>query len=1218
MAATYISTSLSADRKKVIVWERDGDNRYHVEYDAVYDFFLQSLDGKYRSVTGEKLSRISFDNPYEFYETRKRYIEEDIKLYESDISPELKVLSDKYYGKEISSDLHITFYDIEVDYDPQKGHADTSNPYAPISSVALYHMHTDRSIVLAVPPKKGKWKNATVDDLPPELKEKSEIVICKNEKELLIKFFEEINDSDVVSGWNCLPVGSSVWGSNEIVRLQDVKCDSSLYDSRIKNVSPVSKKVPLVFKLANGLEITSSSDHRFPVVTCKPEAYTKFSGDIRSRHESGIMTAREILESSDSVFMKVVTRENNNSPCEQLSLHDCYLAGLLYTDGSLKDKNNLYGYTFYQSDRDFIEEIAESKFISGNRDNGYSTYIKPKSREFHELIYNPENIKSINLTALSRLSKEQFYHFLSGMLDGDGYIQSGVPTLCCYNPKDIKAISELLLWNGIFFTTTSTTIRLIDFDLSSLFLKKHSRWFDTNGLKIRDPQNNNIRNNSQQAKKTRFKKINSGEYLVRVKSVDVLEETVEMMDIETDTHYFISGGIRVHNCELFDNPYVYLRTYKVLGENATNLMNFENAEKDVRVTEVESYGKMEIAVRPVGRIWIDYMQMVKKFDANERSSYSLEAVALEELDDMEKLNFNKSLYRLYHEDFDKFIEYNIQDTAILKGLESGFKYMDLALQFSHMVTNHMQSVLGTVSTSDTAILNFCKFETPQRLCLPDANKDIEDQGKKFAGAFVLDPQIGLHEMIGSVDIKSLYPSAMRAVNISPDTIIGQFFENEHAYESIVNKTNDELTILYENEMDETMTGKEWFNYIREQNWLISAHGTVFDQRSEGIIPAILSSWFNSRIEMQKLKDEYKDKLNTVEEGSNEHKEYKKKAAYYDNIQYLKKIQLNSMYGVFGNKFFRFFDIRLAESTTKTGKAILMHMAKKVAEIMDGEYTYPSESVLYGDTDSIYFSTQTETTENAKIVADTLNKIINKSYPKFLKDHFNCAEGREKFVVAEREVISDRGIFVKKKHYLLHLVDKDGREVDEMKVMGLQIKKTSIPKFIRVKITDFFERFLKGEDWKQIKKDIVKFKQELKEMDIIDLGKPTGVNKVEKYTEDFNNGETVSVGHVKASILYNTCLNKYGDGESMNIRSGMKIRVYNFYSQKKFGKFTCIAIPTDLDLLPDWFEYFKPYIDADKQISILVDRPIKNILDAIGEAVPTAKNVMADDIFAFGV
>lgn len=642
---TYISTSLSKDRKKVIVWERDANGRYRVEYDAPYYFFIESLDGKYRSVKGRKLEKISFDDPYEFYEAKKRYKDNDIKLYESDISPELKTLSDKYYKKDIQHDLHITFYDIEVDYDPQKGHSDSSNPYAPISSIALYHMHSDRAIVLAVPPKTGKWKNSTLEDLPSRLSEKNKIVICKNEKELLTKFYEEINDSDVVSGWNS---------------------------------------------------------------------------------------------------------------------------------------------------------------------------------------------------------------------------------------------------------------------------------------------------------------------------------------------------------EFFDDPYIYLRTYKVLGENATNLMNFEYSERDVRVIELENYGKLEVAVRPVGRIWIDYMQMVKKFDPNERSSYSLEAVALEELDNIEKLDFGKSLFRLYHENFDKFIEYNIQDTAILKGLESKFKYMNLALQFSHMVTNHMQSVLGTVSTSDTAILNFCKYETDERLCLPDAPDYSDDEkGEKFAGAFVLDPQIGLHEMIGSVDIKSLYPSAMRATNISPDTIIGQFFESEHAYEDILAKSDNELTILYENEMDETMTGAEWYKEIRKNNWLITAHGTVFDQSKIGIIPAILTSWFDSRIEMQGLKDKYKDMLSTVEAGSKEYEDYKKKAAYYDNIQYLKKIQLNSMYGVFGNKYFRFFDTRLAESTTKTGKAVLMHMAKKVAEIMDGEYAYPSESVLYGDTDSV--------TADSLITINGKKDTVESWFEKLAEIHGTYEDGKKEII-----------------------------------------------------------------------------------------------------------------------------------------------------------------------------------------------------------------------------
>ena len=870
--ATYISSTLTKDKSKVIVWERNGDNRYHVEHDAPFNMFIEDPDGKYRSVTEKKLSQVKFDKAHDFYSARKRYQEEGIKTYESDISPELKILSDKYYGNEVADQLHITFYDIEVDYDPEKGHASGSNPYARISSIALYHLHSDRSIVLATPPKSGKWKGSTIDDIPDELKEQAEITIYKNEKELLIKFFEEIEDSDVVSGWNS---------------------------------------------------------------------------------------------------------------------------------------------------------------------------------------------------------------------------------------------------------------------------------------------------------------------------------------------------------EFFDDPYIYFRTGKVLGANCQNLMNFEGADKDVKVDETEKFGNLELTVKPVGRIWIDYMQMVKKFDPNERSSYSLEAVAEEELDDMEKLDYGKSLFRLYHEDFDKYIKYNIRDTAILKGLETKFKYMDLAIQFSHMVTNHMHSVLGTVSTSDTAILNFCKFEMDGRKVLPDANRDIYEDGKKFEGALVLNPIAGLHEYVGSVDIKSLYPSAIRAVNISPDTIIGQFFDSGTAWENIQNETSEEVTILYENEMDETMTGKDWKSYLNEKNWSVSANGTVFDQSHDGIIPAILTSWFESRIEMQDKKKELESTLDTLDKRTKEYKEIKKKVDYYDNIQYLKKIQLNSMYGVFGNKYFRFFDHRLAESTTKTGQAILMHMCKKVAEVMDEEYTYPSKSIVYGDTDSVYFETQTDNKDDAIFVADTVATVINKSYPKYMKDAFVCTHGRENYIIAEREVISDRGIFIKKKHYMLHLVNKDGYDVDKMKVMGLQIKKTSIPKFIREKITKCFEKFLKGEDWLLIKKEIVNFKDELLDGDLLRLGVPSSVNKVEYYTNEYNLDNKARVpGHVKASILYNKCLDVYKDGESMKIYSSMKIKKYYFYSKKKFGSFTSIALPTDLDIMPEWLDNFLPYIDRERQLVTLIDKPIKNILDAIGEAVPNAKNVMADELVEF--
>jgi len=710
----YISTATSNDKKNVYVWERTPQGRVLVTYDAPYNFFIEDYESteKYKSVKGAKLTNIEFDDPFEFFKERKRLRERGVNLYESDISPELKILSDNYYKAPID-ELNITFYDIEVDYDPKKGHAGSSNPYAPVNSIALYHKHTNKSIVFAVPPKEGAWKNCSVEQLE-HLEHEAEIYIFKNEKELLTKFIEEIEDTDIISGWNS---------------------------------------------------------------------------------------------------------------------------------------------------------------------------------------------------------------------------------------------------------------------------------------------------------------------------------------------------------DFFDTPYIYFRLMKIFGKNATRAMNFPEIDQDVGVIEVEQYGSTEINVKPIGRVWIDFMQMVKKFDANQRSSYSLEAVAEEELEGMEKLDYEKSLYRLYREDFDQFIKYNIRDTEILKGLDLKFKYMNLAINFSHMVTNRIPSVLTTVSTSDTAILNFCKHELPERVVLPDAPYSVDEHGKKFEGAFVLEPQIGLHEWISSVDIKSLYPSSMRAINISPETLIGQFFENDKAYEYIMEKNDVELTVLYENGRDDTMTAAEWNEYLHNNKWSISAHGTIFDQSQEGIIPSILTSWFEDRIKYQKLKAEMTKKYGETKDPA-----YEKQKEYYDNIQYLKKIQLNSMYGVFGNKYFRFFDVRIAESTTKTGREILLHMAKQIAKSLDGEYKFPSESIIYGDTDSvtkdsiITINGKNETIENwFDYLSDKHGVFTDKNNKQIIKfnndEYFSPCYNPEQKKKITKQVLTVYRHKVKKPLYKITL--DNGKEVTVTEDHSLVVERNG--KFITIKAAELSEK-----------------------------------------------------------------------------------------------------------------------------------------------------------------
>lgn len=373
-----------------------------------------------------------------------------------------------------------------------------------------------------------------------------------------------------------------------------------------------------------------------------------------------------------------------------------------------------------------------------------------------------------------------------------------------------------------------------------------------------------------------------------------------------------------------------------------------------------------------------------------------------------------------------------------------------------------------------------------------------------------------------------------------------------------------------------------------------------------------------------------------------------KSKYYDRIQFCIKIRLNSTYGALTNYNFRFFKLEAGESVTGTGRMILRHQCRKVSEVLGGPYNtnfplyetikeceehntspnlalhgpvfngeFPADAIIYGDTDSAYFKTYAESADEAIQVADAVAEVVNASFPAFMKEAFLCQPGYDQKIKTSREIVSDRGIFVDKKRYMLHIIDNEGESVDKLKIMGLELKKTTLPKPIQKALTSFIERLLKGATWDSIAAEVVEYKKTLiSANDILSIGLPKGVNNVENYTTSYLRDNTCRLpGHVAAAIFYNIQLVEYKDLESPAITSGSKLKVY--YLKTKFGKFKSIALPTDIDIIPDWFiENFQPIIDRDAQLYRLVDKPLEHILNAIGEVVPTAHLQHVKELFVF--
>jgi len=445
-------------------------------------------------------------------------------------------------------------------------------------------------------------------------------------------------------------------------------------------------------------------------------------------------------------------------------------------------------------------------------------------------------------------------------------------------------------------------------------------------------------------------------------------------------------------------------------------------------------------------------------------------------------------------------------------------------------------------------------------------------------------------------------------------------------------------LKYENTGEyETMTASQWRDKFISLKWSVSGFGTVFDQNEKGIVPTILEDWYDKRKEFKKKsKDAFKK--GDIEKGE-----------YFDRLQYVMKIKLNSYYGALTNKYFRFFDLRLGESTTGTGRMIAKHQCRKVCELLEDNYdvefplyyseedaidmgeksevalmgkafdgTFQSKNIIAADTDSVYFTIPADNKEDAVAIADAIAEKVNESFPQFMRDTFLCNKNFDDKIASAREMVASRGLFIEKKRYILRIVDVEGKAVDKLKIMGVELKKTTLPKPIKQQLTKFIRRLLEGESWDTIAKDIVEYKKDItKAVNILNVGLPKGVKRVEHYTKEYEIvGDKARLpGHVAASIMWNQCLVKYDDKESPKIMSGMKIKV--FYLTQKFGKFKSIAVPVDIEHIPKWFEdEFMPLINVSLQIQKIIDKPLENMIKTIGKKSPTEQSLFVDSLLEF--
>jgi len=630
------------------------------------------------------------------------------------------------------------------------------------------------------------------------------------------------------------------------------------------------------------------------------------------------------------------------------------------------------------------------------------------------------------------------------------------------------------------------------------------------------------------------------------------------------------------NTRFFDMPYLINRTGKLLGPDVAKryspwgLINPRTIKQMGR--ELQSY---EIT----GISQLDYLELFKKFGYSygAQESYKLDHIAHTVLGER-KLSYDEftGLHTLYKHDFQKFIDYNIKDVELVDRLEDKMGLITLALTMAYRGGVNYSDTLGTTAIWDSILYR----DLSNRGIIVPANG--EKFKSEYPGGYVKPPQVGMHDWVVSFDLNSLYPNIIVQWNMSPETIV----------------EGDRLTMNPDIALTENHSNPN-------PEYALAANGVSFKKDKEGVLPKIIVDYYNERsIVKKKMLAAQQEKENADKSNKAEIYRIERDISRYENEQMAIKILLNSLYGALGNKYFRYFDLRVAEGITLTGQTVIRWAEKSVNEFMNKVCaTKDKDYVIAIDTDSVYVNfgevvkkyvkpgEEVQTID--KICEDQFIPMLEKSYDR-LYNMFACYKPR---MVMAREAIADRGIWTAKKRYILNVHNNEGVQYAEpkLKIMGIEAIKSSTPAQCRDALKALFKVIITGEE-SQTQKAIAQFREYFSTLPAEQVAFPRGVNDITKWARKrdgiYAKGTPI---HVRGALLYN-----------YHIKAASLEKKYELIQNGEKIKFCYLKLPNPIrENVVSFPTYLAPelqldkYIDYNKQFEKTFLDPIIPILDAIG-------------------
>jgi DNA polymerase elongation subunit (family B) len=623
------------------------------------------------------------------------------------------------------------------------------------------------------------------------------------------------------------------------------------------------------------------------------------------------------------------------------------------------------------------------------------------------------------------------------------------------------------------------------------------------------------------------------------------------------------------NTRFFDIPYLHNRMVKLFGDDTLAKRMSPWGLIRERNTTINGKQNQEFILEGIEQL--DYLEVFKKFTYNtlgQQESYRLDHISHVVLGER-KLSYAEhgNLHTLYEKDYQKFIDYNVKDVELVHNLDVKLDLIDLIFTMAYKAGVNYNDTLGTTAIWDTIIY---RLLNNQKIAVP---KKVEKPKTPYPGGYVKEPQVGSHDWVTSFDLNSLYPNIIVQYNMSPETVMDGFQNGVSVDKFLDGSVN-----------------------IGQQGYSVAPTGIRFTHDREGVIPTVIKQYYSERrvIKNEMLKSQQEMQINPS-------KELEYRISSLDNQQMAIKILMNSLYGALGNRWFRYFDQRVAESITLAGQLAIKWAERAVNGAMQDVLKTDEDYVVAIDTDSVYIRMGDLVEKFApKNPVKFLDKICSEHFEKVLADSYatmaDATGAYENRMEMGREVIADRGIWMAKKRYILNVHNNEGVQYAEpkLKMMGIEAIKSSTPQVVRDKFKEIFRVIVEGTET-DTQGYIRDFRSHFKTLPPEDVSFPRGVSNLAKWKDRktiFKKGTPI---HVRGALCYNNAIVENDINRRYeSVKQGEKIKFVYLKMPNRLGQ-NVVSYPLNL---PEELGLHK-FVDYDLMFDKTFLDPLIPILDAVG-------------------